>query len=200
MHRKATPLKPNAPALSIIPTNNAPTNTPKSTLPSNTTPSTNRKLSTNHKPNSPSDPSMRTTLQNLDLFPMAKQHFPALTSSQPRESTRARKATTRFLDGKNATYLPRLASALGVGLTHNNDIAGAGADDDTAPSFDSAMNLDGYQAPTSAMTIPEASMFSALEPRRSERARQASKRFLEGEMGARMPRLSAALGVATSDR
>ena len=135
---------------------------------------------------------------------MAKQPFPAnpttLTSFQPRESTRARKATTRFLDGKNATYLPRLASALGVGLTHHNDIAGAGADDDTAPSFDSAMNLDGYQAPTSAMAIPEASIFSALEPRRSERARQASKRYLEGDMGARMPRLSAALGVATSDR
>lgn len=49
------------------------------------------------------------------------------------------------------------------------------------------------------MARQEASIYSVLEPRRSERARQASKRFLEGEMGARMPRLSAALGVATSD-
>ena len=134
---------------------------------------------------------------------MAKQPFPAnpttLTPSQPRESTRARRATTRFVDGENATLLPRLATALRVGLTHNKDAAGAGADGDSALSLASATNLDGNQAPNSVIAIQEASIFSALEPRRSERARQASKRFVEGGMGARMPRLSAALGVAASD-
>ena len=79
------------------------------------------------------------------------------------------------------------------------DAAGAEADDDSAPSFDSTANWDGNQAPNYVMASQEASIFSALEPRRSERARQASKRFLEADMGARMPRLSAALGVATSD-
>ena len=134
---------------------------------------------------------------------MAKQLFSAnpitFAPSQPRESCRVRKATTRFLDGRNACYLPRLASALGVGLTYNKDAAGAEADDDTAPLFDFAANWDGNQAPNYVMASREASIYSALKPRRSERARQASKRFLEGDMGARMPRLSAALGVASSD-
>ena len=134
---------------------------------------------------------------------MAKQSFSAnpttFTPSQPRESNRVRKATTRFLDGKNATYLPRLASALGVGLTYNKDAAGAGVDDDIAPPLDSANIWDGNQAPDSVMAIQEACIYGASEVRRSERARHASKRFLEGDMGARMPRLSAALGVAASD-
>ena len=134
---------------------------------------------------------------------MAKQSFLAnhttFIPSQPRESTRVRKATMRFLDGKNATYLPRLASALGVGLTYNMDTAGASVDDYTAPPLDFAASWDWNQAPSSVMAIQEASIYNALEPRRSERARQASKRFLEREIGARMPRLSAALGVAASD-
>ena len=134
---------------------------------------------------------------------MAKQSFPTnpttFTSSHPRESTRVRTATLRFLDGKNATYLPRLASALGVGLTYNKDAAGARVDDDTAPSFDSATIFEAMQAPSYVMAIQEASVSCVLELRRSERARQASKRFVEGGVGARMPRLSAALGVAASD-
>ena len=134
---------------------------------------------------------------------MTVESFPAIPisfiPSQPQESSRARKATLRFLDGMNATYLPRLASALGVGWIYNKDAADAGLDDDIAPSFDSAMIWDGMQAPNSAMVIQEASISCILEPRRSERARQASKRFLEAEMGARMPRLSKALGVAASD-
>ena len=134
---------------------------------------------------------------------MTIQSFPPnltpVTPSQPRESTRVRKATTRFLDGKNATYLPRLASALGVGVTYNNDATCTGADDDTAPLLGSAATWDGNQPPNSEMASHEASKFSRMEPRRSERARQASKRFLDGGWGALMPRLSAALGVAASD-
>ncbi|KAM0794086.1 hypothetical protein BDR22DRAFT_718562, partial [Usnea florida] len=192
-------------SLSITPTNDAPTNTlPKSRLEApHATPSTNRKLSTNHKPILHLIHQFRTTLQNRDHTTMAVQSFSANATifhpSQPRESCRVRKATTRFLDGKNACYLPRLASALGVGLTYNKDAAGAEADDDSVPMFDCTANSNGNQAPNYVMASQEASVFSALKPRRSERARQASKRFLEADIGARMPRLSAALGVATSD-
>ena len=84
-------------------------------------------------------------------------------------------------------------------MTYNKDAAGARVDDDTAPSFDFATIFEEMQAPSYVMASQEASIYCALEPRRSERARQASKRFLEGEMGARMPRLSAALGVAASE-
>ena len=137
---------------------------------------------------------------------MVVESFPAnpttFTPSQPRESCRARKATLRFIDGKLATYLPRLASALGIGLTYltyNSNAASTDVDDDTNPLLDSVTTWDEMQAPDSAMVIQEACIFSAVELRRSERARQASKRFLEGDMGARMPRLSKALGVASSD-
>ena len=192
--------------LSIIPTNSAPTDTlPKSRLkPPHTRPSTNRKLSTNHKSLLHLIHQFRTTPHNQDLSTMTKQNSPAnpttFTLSQPRESTRVRKATTRFLNGKNATYLPRLASALGVGLTHNKTAANATADDDFAPSFDSATIWDGKQAPNVALPIEEAYIYSVLKPRRSERKRQASKRFLEAGWGTCMPRLSAALGVVASDR
>ena len=100
-----------------------------------------------------------------------------------------------------------MSSALGVGVARGqgNDRGRTGGEasssDDNNQCQSTGFEEDEDEAQTlGVMEDQEIAVYSAPEPRRSERKRKATKRFEEGWLGERLPKLSLALGVAVSDR
>lgn len=103
--------------------------------------------------------------------------------------------------------MPRLSRALGIGATEEREAGRAGAAAEEVLSSD-----DNGLAATNPQAVDEAPVTAAMEQdqegtvvgalgnRRSERERRATERFVNGWFGERLPRLSAALGVAVTDR
>ena len=136
---------------------------------------------------------------------------------KPRCSERQRTATARFAQGWCALHLPSLSLALGIGAAYqgrkndhvvttittttttecelppNDDItcAALGLEGcDEAPGF-----LEEREKEDQACT----GIGAIEEPRRSERERHATKRFVEGCLSQWLPRLASALGLAVTD-
>ena len=145
---------------------------------------------------------------------MHQQHAPAIVPkvsapAKPRCSERERKATARFAQGWCALHLPSLSLALGVGAVRGprNDY-GTTTEGELPPNDDTSCAALGFEAwdevPALGFPDEEDQTFYPIgameEPRRSERERQATKRFEEGWFSERLPRLSSALGMAVTDR
>ena len=146
---------------------------------------------------------------------MHQQHAPAIVAkvtvpAKPRCSERERTATARFAQGWCALHLPSLSLALGVGVVRGrrNDLATTTTEGELPPNDNiacAALEFEACnEAPALGFLDEEDQVFAQIgameEPRRSERERQATKRFEEGWFGERLPRLSSALGMAVTDR
>ena len=132
-------------------------------------------------------------------------------STEPRRSERERSATTRFAQGWCALHLPTLSLALGLGavLGWRKDHAAT----TTTTEIELPLNEDITCAATGLEACDEGPALGFLdeedhafdcigtmeEPRRSERERQATRRFEEGWFGWQLPRLASALGLAVTD-
>lgn len=144
-------------------------------------------------------------MTHLDL--MLKQRaattLAVVGTSESRRSERARRATERFAEGWFGEKLPRLSLALGVGVVGEADPGHAGGKSKALSNGGDEPVVLGSHADGRIRTpdvIGEGQDSTASEPRRSERERKATERFVEGGFGARLPRLSAALGLAVAER
>ena len=133
--------------------------------------------------------------------------------AKPRCSERNRTATARFAQGWCALHLPSLSLALGLGAVaqgRRNDYATKMTTEGELPPNDdiACAAALGFEAcdETPALGFLDkgdqrvAQISESEEPRRSERERQATKRFKEGWFGEWLPRLCSALGLAVTDR
>lgn len=138
---------------------------------------------------------------------MPKQHtaatFAAPGVSQPRHSKRVRQATDRFVEGWYSVHLPSLSLALGVGVANGQEPNYAAAEGEASSSDDKeplALSCqEDDETPDVTGEVREAAVVGVSEPRRLERVRKATDRFVEGWYSVRLPRLSSALGVAVAD-
>ena len=110
----------------------------------------------------------------------------------PRRTRRARKATMRFEESWIAGGLPRLGSALGVGVAREQTAEPARAEAAVLSSDDNEHGAVGSQGDGE---VQDAAVRGPSQPRRSERKRKATQRYEEGSLVGRLPRLSSALGV-----
>lgn len=123
-----------------------------------------------------------------------------LGASETLPSKRVRKATTRFKEGWYSEKLPRLSLALGVGAAHGENVDHAG----TIPSDDNDILMSDYQTDDDTQTSStseephESVAVGASDTLPSKRVPKATTRFEEGWYSEKLPRLSAALGVAAS--
>ena len=150
---------------------------------------------------------------------MHQEYTPAIVAevtvpAKPRFSERQRTATARFAQGWCALHLPSLSLALGIGAAYQ----GRKSDHATTTTMTTTegelpLNNDipcaalGFEAcndaPGSLEEMEEDQACTGIgateEPRRSERERHATKRFVEGCLSQWLPRLASALGLAVTD-
>lgn len=135
---------------------------------------------------------------------MPQKPLPTTALHPPRRSSRARKATTRYLEGRFETLLPRLSLALGVGASTADDDDDAGheaaslSDDEGVPATNCGGEDEMFVSEDDCLGQGRGKAAVAVCTvgfRRSERERRATRRFEEGWFGEKLPRLSEALGV-----
>ena len=96
--------------------------------------------------------------------------------------------------------------ALGVGVSNREDTDRAGVEsgalssDDNQSLAPASQSDDETRTPDAMGEGQEAAVAGASENRRSGRVHKATKRFVEGWFGIRLPSLSSALGVAVAGR
>lgn len=136
-----------------------------------------------------------------------------IVPAKPRCSERQRTATARFAQGWCALHLPSLSLALGIGAVvqgRRNDYATTtiATTEGQLPRNDNiacaALGLEACDETPEFLEEEEedqtCTRIGAMEePRRSERERSATKRFVEGCLGEWLPRLASALGLAVTD-
>lgn len=125
-------------------------------------------------------------------------------ASEPLPEKRVCKATTRFQECWFSEKLPRLSLALGLGVAASDDAKRAAAQAEALQSDDNEHSICDSQAdeetwiPSGIEEDQEFTEFNTLEALPSKRVCKATTRFQEGWYSEKLPRLSAALGVAAA--
>lgn len=139
------------------------------------------------------------------MYQQQASTIPALFgASEPLPEKRVCKATTRFQESWFSEKLPRLSSALGVGVAASDNARRAVAQtealqrDDKESSISDSQAHDETRSPSAIGENQELTEVDTSETLPSKRVRKATTRFQEGWYSEKLPRLSAALGVAVA--
>ena len=125
-------------------------------------------------------------------------------ASEPLPEKRVCKATTRFQQCWFSEKLPRLSLALGVGVAASDNArqavtqAGALQSDNNKISISDSQADEEIWFPSAIGEDQECTEFDTSEALPSKRVCKATRRFQEGWYSEKLPRLSAALGVAAT--